>query len=127
MAEISHLEPAVITDAEKIRAMRGPEEASDLSPIEIRFEGGAALFPRADRAPDEYEFLGPVKDVTAFELFEQNITRVTLAIGRRPDADVGDDIDIDLYVADHAWRSSERPQPGSNLRGLMWLQGYLAH
>jgi len=123
-AQVAHPEPVLITDPDKIRAMRGRDRADDLSPIEIRGEGGTILLPDSKLEPDGYQFQGPVKDITAFEVFGRNISRIRITMTR--ELEPVTDIDIDLYVAERAWQSAERPQSGSDLQGLMWLQGYLA-
>lgn len=125
-AEVVRPEPILITKLETIRAMRaGTKQADDVSPIEVRMEGAAVLFPRDDYAPDEYELQGPVKMVETFEVFDKRITKLTLTVARLMDAD-DSDIDIDLFVGNHVWRTDEPPRSGIDLRGLLWLQGCLA-
>lgn len=125
-AEVAHPEPILITKPETIRAMRaGTERADDPSPIEVHMAGGATLFPRDQYAPDEYEFQGPVKRVETFELFDRHFTRLTLTVARLLEPNDAD-IDLDIYLGDHVWRSNERPLPGADVRGIFWLQGCLA-
>ena len=127
-AEVVSPQPIFITELEAIRAMRaGTAHEGDSSPIEVHMDGAALLFPRDDLGPEDYEFQGPVKEVEVFEAFGRKITRLTLTVVRLLDADEADsDIDVELFVSDHAWRSEQRPKPGVDVRGLMWLQGRLA-
>lgn len=125
-AEVAHPDPVVIDNPETIRAMRaGTDRADDTSPIEVRLNGAAVLLPRDEYAPHEYEFQGPVKAVEAFDLFGCRVMRLTITVARLLDHE-DEDVDIALYVADHVWRTNERPLVGSDVRGLMWLQGHLA-
>lgn len=125
-AEVAHPEPVLITKEDTIRAMRaGTAQADDLSPIEVRMEGAAMLFPRDDYAPDEYEFQAPVKMVETFDVFDRRMSKLTITVARLMD-DNDPDIDIELFVGDHVWRSNERPMPGADIRGVLWLQGYLS-
>lgn len=125
-AEVAHPEPVVIAKEDTIRAMRaGTAQADDLSPIEIHMEGAAILLPQDDYAPDEYEFQGPVKMIETFNVFDKAVTKLTLTVARLLDA-IDSDIDIELFVGDHVWRTDERPLPGEDVRGLLWLQGFLS-
>lgn len=125
-AEVAHPEPVTITDPAVIQSMRqGTNDPDDTSPIKILLTGGAFLFPREDYAPDEFEFQAPVKAAQPFELRGRRLVRLTVTLVRLLDR-VDEDIDIDLYVAEHVWRSNERPMPGADVQGVMWLQGYLA-
>lgn len=125
-AEVAHPKPVVITKPETIRAMRqGTERPDDLSPIEFHLEGAAMLFPHDKYAPDEYQFQSPVKAVETFDAFDTRITRLTVTVARPMESE-SDEIDIDLYVSDLMWRTSERPRPGADVGGILWLQGRLA-
>lgn len=125
-AEVVHPEPILIETPDVIRAMRaGTDRADDPSPVEVRMEGAAILFPREERAPHEYEFQAPVTAVEAFDLLGRRMVRLTVTVARLIDHE-DEDVAIDLYVSDHVWGSNERPMPGADVRGLMWLQGYLA-
>ncbi len=125
-AEVIHPEPVLITNPETIRVMRAKTDQPDsLDPIEVSMEGAAVLLPKDAYAPDEYQFQGPVKMVEAFDAFDMRIIKLRLTVARLRDTDATD-IDIDLYVSDHVWRTGERPLSGSDVRGLFWLQGHLA-
>lgn len=124
-AEVVYPEPVLITKEHTIRAMRaGTAGADDLSPIEVGMEGTAMLLPRDDYAPDEYEFHGPVKLVDTFDVFDRRMIKLTITVARLSDHN-DSDIDIELFVGDHVWRSNERPMPGADVQGLLWLQGRL--
>ncbi len=125
-AEVAHPEPVFIEKLETIRAMRaGTEREGDDSPIEVRLEGAAILFPTEKFAPDDCEFQVPVKEIETFTLGELDVTRLSVTVLRLDQLD-DEDINIDLYVPDHCWGSEERPAVGSDIKGLLWLQGYLA-
>lgn len=86
------------------------------SSINIQLAGRAFLFPREDFAPDEFEFQAPVKAVQPFERLGQRMVRLTVTLVRLLGR-VDEDIDIELYVAEHVWRSNERPMPGADRPG----------
>lgn len=127
-AEVVHPEPILITDPDAIRKLRvETSELDEITPMELQTEGAAILLPGdEEEAPDDYQFQGPVKAVETVTVFDQSITRFTATVARLPkpgDADI--DLDIELYVANHAWRTEERPVWGSDVRGYVWLQGCL--
>ena len=125
-AEVAHTEPILITKEDTIRAMRaGTAQADDLSPIEVRMDGAAMLFPQDKYAPDEYEFHAPVKMIETFDVFDRRMAKLTITVARLLEAD-DPDIDLELFVGDHVWRSNERPMPGSDVQGVLWLQGCLS-
>ena len=125
-ATVVHPQPVFIEKLETIRAVRaGTEHEGDDSPIEVRLEGAAMLFPRETYSPDDHEFQAPVKDVEIFKLGERRITRLTVTVLRLSDLD-DEDINLNLYVDEGRWDTNERPMPGADVQGLLWLQGYLS-
>ncbi len=125
-AEVAHPKPVFIEKLETIRAMRaGTEHEGDDSPIEVRLDGAAILMPRDGAGPDDHEFQAPVKDIETFALDGRRITRLTVTALRLSDLD-DEDVDLELYVDEERWGSNERPLPGADVQGLLWLQGYLA-
>lgn len=125
-AEVIEPAPVFITNPETIRAMRATsDQADDTSPIEVRLNGAAILFPRDDLAPSDYEFQVPVKEVEHFTVFDRTVTRITATVTRLTGRD-DEDVDVDFYVAAERWRRNARPLPGADIRGAVWLQGYLA-
>jgi hypothetical protein len=126
--EVTRPEPIFITNPETIRAMRmnRPVEEGDvdptidLSPIEVRMEGAAILFPREDLSPDDCEFQAPVKEIETFRMNGRDVMRLRCTVMRSEE-----DIDIELYATGEALRGT-RPQVGDDVRGMLWLQGHLA-
>lgn len=125
-AEVVHPEPVLIEKLETIRAMRAgtPNEGDD-SPIEIQLAGAAMLLPRDDALPGDHEFQGPVKEVEQFELNGRRVMRLALTMVRLLERDDAD-IDVYLYVDERRWSNDERPTPGTDIRGVFWLQGYFS-
>jgi hypothetical protein len=97
----------------------GAELAPPL-PAELRTEGAAMLLPAGEDV-DEYSIQAPVKEVEAFTLAGANMTRLRVTVARPDDTD----IDVDVYVAEDAWRTAERPVVGSDVAARLWLMGRL--
>jgi len=121
-------EPIRITEPEAVERHRrmweqvGQELAlTDDGAIEFRLEGATILLPLKGWDCDEYEFQGPVREVSSFQL-----ERWTIHAIRVPVMVVDDqEFDIILYVADTCLKGP-LPRLGDDIRGTMWLQGYLA-
>ena len=120
----AHPDPVFITDPDRIRAMRaGTDRADDESPVEIRLNGAAILIPRSDADPDDYEFQAPVLERERFDLNGRQVMRLTATVMRLSDSDR--DISIDIYVGEHGWGNDARPSVGSDVQGVLWLQGHM--
>ena len=126
--EVIKPDPIRITDPEAVERQRqiwehvGQELAlTEDGAVEFRLEGAAILLPIEGWDIDEYQFHGPVREVSSFRL-----ERWTIHAIRVPVMVVDDqDFDIILYVADTCLKGPP-PRPGDDIRGTMWLQGYLA-
>ena len=58
-------------------------------------------------------------------LGNRRITRLKVTVLRLSELDV-EDVNLEVYVDEARWESNERPMPGADVRGLLWLQGYHA-
>ena len=123
------LEPAPeqafqVTQEETIRAMRsvelGVESAAitDLSPIEIRSNGMACLFPCKGGNPDEFEFQGPVESLDVLGAWDETIYRMDITVMRDEEP-----FTIPIYAAQHVLPEGYRPKVGDDVRGRIWMQG----
>lgn len=128
-AEVVEPKPAFITDPETIRAMRSASDPSvaslpdaALEPIEIRLDGAAVLFPRPDLSPDDFEFQGPVKAIATYEFDGVPMLALTVTVARRNDRD----LDIVLHARRSTLSQGDRLRIGSDIRGILWLQGHIA-
>ena len=94
------------------------------SPLKISTAGMAAIFPRDDIGPAEYEFQGPMNNIrtTRFDGYPVHAMEVT--VKRDVEGDQAD-FDITLYGAQKVVRSGLRLEEGGDLSGLLWLQGHL--
>ncbi len=97
------------------------DAAVDTSPIEVRLQGAAILLPCEDLSPDDYNFQASVKEVESFDMDGRRVTRLRCTVLR-----LKSDIDIDLYATAAGMREGEQPRIGDDVRGALWLQGYLA-
>jgi hypothetical protein len=130
--EVCDSPPIVINDPERVRAMRRATEPqvsteeTDSEPIVIQTKGMAALFPLQDAGADDYQFQGPVKSVTELDakMLGCRTWRVRVTVARFSELS-DEDFDIDLYVTEKALESGALPKIGDDVRGILWLQGYL--
>lgn len=127
--EIVDPAPIVINDLEKagrLRTMMYKDDSSQRDthePLVFETKGMAAFLPRGDLATDDYEFQGPVKSVTEFytEMLGQQAWRVRITVSRIDDRD----FDIDLCLTRKVLGDGRLPKIGDDVRGILWLQGYL--
>lgn len=97
-------------------------DPDDPSPLEFHAEGMAMFLPLEGGLRNEYSFSGPVKSVRETEWMGLPTRVFRTTIGRHLHTDA--DIDLDIYVTPHCLKG-EPPKPGDDLRGTLWLQGYL--
>ena len=127
--EIVDPKPIVISDPEQIRRLRSMMHVSDKEqkdsrkPLVFETKGMAAFLPRGDLKPDDYEFQGQVKSVTELhtEILGQRAWRVRTTVVRLSDKD----IDIDLCLTEKVLGGHRVPKVDEDVRGILWLQGYL--
>jgi hypothetical protein len=130
--EVCDSPPIVIDDPERVRAVRRamephvPTEESDSEPIVIQTKGMASLFPLQDASADDYHFQGPVKSVTELDakMLGCRTWRLRVTVARFSELS-DEDFDIDLYVTEKVLGSGALPKIGDDVRGILWLQGYL--
>jgi hypothetical protein len=118
-------QPVIITDPVAIRAMKQAErkDEPDLSPIHIQTKGMTALIPIEKWDRDDYQFQAPVKTVAETELLGQKSWRIRATVLRS--IDDNSDIDLDIYVTEKILKEGKVPEPGDDIAGALWLQGYL--
>ena len=127
--EITHSEPITISGQDKVRRLRSamyandPEQRDSQELLVFQTKGMAALLSRDDLDPDDYEFQGPVKSVAELhaKILGQRVWRIRITINRLCDKD----FDIDLYLTEKVLGNYEMPEVGDDVRGVLWLQGYL--
>lgn len=126
--EVIKPKPILITDPAAIHNLRfGDEDSDDTEPVEISLEGAAIFMPQPNLSDDDFSFQAPVGEVEVFNVFDIRFTRMAVTLSRMSDDDGKDrDFNIDLYAAEGVWHSSARPMPGTDVSGLLWLQGRLA-
>lgn len=102
-------------------------QALDLGSRMLQLKGAAMLVHHDEADPDDYDFLAPVQSSEPAAMGPFPLTRVTVTLLRPPcEDDIDRDLVIPLYVPERCWRGEERPRPGDDLSGMLWLQGRLA-
>jgi hypothetical protein len=121
-------EPIRITDPEAVERNRRiwAEIGQELSltadgAIEFRMEGAAILLPIEEWDIDEYQFQGPVREVSSFQLHRWTVHAIRTTVMVVDD----ENFDVILYVTENCLKGP-LPKPGDDIRGTMWLQGYRA-
>jgi len=126
--EVGRPDPIRFTDPEMIERHR--EELREIGEelplaadgaLELPFDGAAILLPLQDRDIDEYEFQAPAREVVTFRCGKWTVhaIRATVMI-------VGDcEFDLIIYAPEPVLHGPV-PKPGDDIRGKVWLQGYLA-
>lgn len=96
-------------------------DAPEVSRIHTR--GMAMLMPIPEWDADDYHFRGPVKEVREIEMLGQPgwLIRATLLRNIEDEQE----LDFDIVITRKAWEGDAPPQPGHDIEGAMWLQGYL--
>lgn len=116
-------EPKVVKALRSLEADTGaPPSAADQ--IEIATKDMAVLLPMPDGERDDYGFRGRVKTVAETAVFGQKLwsARVTVArVGEHFDQD----FDLEIHATEVALDGNPPPLPGDDVKGSLWLQGYL--
>jgi len=119
---VTHPAPITIDDPEAIAKLSADFFDNPTGePIVVYTNGGSSLFPCTDTAPDEYQFQAPVRKAEAIDWNERKFLRL-----RVPLCQDYPDIEVDLYVFEDRWHTNERPMPGADIEGFLWLHGHLA-
>jgi hypothetical protein len=105
-----------------------PEIASEWpegDTIPVHTKETAGLLPVSKWDRDDYWFRGPVKSIKEMEMLDQPAWRIRATVLRNLDDDR--EIDLDIIVTRKVWGAASPPQPGDDIEGTCWLQGYLWH
>ena len=90
---------------------------------ELHLEDSAIFLPISGWDRDDYQFRGPVREVSPFgDLLGQSGWRVRVTVMRFDD----EDADLDVFVTRRAWSSDKPPEVGQDIEGTLWLQGQLS-
>lgn len=129
---IARAEPIIITDPQAVRNLRYPELLGrqfdsigelDLSPVELQVKGMTIFMQHSDGDRDDYAFRGTVKEVEETEMFGKKTWRFRTTVLR---SIVGDSaFDLDIYVTEKSLKDIRVPEVGSEIEGVLWLQGYM--
>jgi hypothetical protein len=124
ICEVITPQPMVVSDPETVRIFRSApgEDPEDISPITLQTKGLAAFFPCSKGDRDDYQFQAPVKDIKETEMLGQRLWRIRATVGRSLN---DEDLDLAIFVTEKALRGDKVPQPGDDIAGALWLQGYL--
>ena len=72
---------------------------------------------------DDYQFLGPIQDVTSFsDWLGQDGWRVEVTVICEAGIN-GEDLTLSMYITHRAWKGDTTPTIGMNIEGQLWLQG----
>lgn len=114
-----------ITDPDVIRILTGKSDRDEGAQRALRIETGglAAFYPIEGWDRNDYHFQGVVREISETDFLGQKTWQVRLTIGTSPDD--GSDVDIDVYVTRRSLKSDRLPRKGDELRGTLWIQGYL--
>ena len=94
------------------------------APERLHLRGFAALLPAQGGDIDEYEFRGPVALVETVDFATGPVYRLVVTVIRELDG--WGDLDVPILVAPGSWKGAEPPQPGQDVEGILWLQGFMA-
>jgi hypothetical protein len=90
----------------------------------ISFKGAAVLLPIEGWDRDDYQFRGTIKEVKPFPMLGQDGWLVTVCVMRYLD-ESDRELDLRILVTPLVWKESRPPRVGEDVRGALWLQGYL--
>ncbi len=99
-----------------------PVKDSDFDTLPSNGFGLAYILESSGPGPDDYNFRGPVKAIKSIEFLGRPAKCMTATLLRMNEGDV--DIDVDLYALDENIHSGENPELGSDITGVLWLQGF---
>ena len=108
-------------------SMRGEGEPSK----EISLKGASILSPRDEWDRDDYDFHAPVRQVEKVEMLGQEAWLATATVVRALDiprsqaAGSKEDFDLPILITAKAWRHDSPPEPGQDIAGTLWMQGFL--
>ena len=108
-----------------MKAWVGHEEMVHI-PEETTLRGQSFLI-RWDKFPeDTYVFRGPVIGVATFDMGKRKIVTLSIKTLRYATVDGNiADVVLPVHVDSEKWGNNERPMPGADAQGFLWLHGYL--
>jgi len=100
------------------------EDRLSTESVTVETQGMSALFDLEGRAPDNYSFRGPLKELVECpeKVFDNKIWRAVVT-AVCPD---GNELDLPIYITEEVLRGQPVPKVGEDCGGTFWLQGYLA-
>lgn len=99
-----------------------PQSPEDLEPIRINMGRLAALMPSSNGPADDAQFIGEVVHVEprALRLMDVDFWRVDTVVIR-----ADENLIVPIYVAEHLFADSWRPEVGQYVTGSLWLQTHV--
>ena len=100
-------------------------------PKELSLKGASMLVPETEWDRDDYSFRGPVRQVEKVEMLGQEAWLTTATVVRTSEipwsqaAGSGEDFDLPILITAKAWRHDSPPEPGQDIAGTLWMQGFL--
>lgn len=103
-------------------------------PQELSLQGAAIMFPVDEWDRHDYRFRAPVQHVEEVEMLDQKAWLVTARIaqfhgmlessdGSAPEG--REWFDLPIVVTAKAWDHDSPPEVGQDVKGTLWMQGYL--
>lgn len=109
-------------EMEKRRRLdEGISLAEAAKPVLLVLSGMAAFLPRSGEYCDDAEFGGVIEKVESFQHADKTIYRLEIVVIRHDD----EDFRLPVFVSEAAL-DGYIPRLGEDVRGVMWVQGYLA-
>lgn len=97
---------------------KSPEEAA--KPVKLMLSGMSAFFPRSGDECDDAEFAGVIDDIQSFQHGEIAMYRLEVVVLRPGD----ESFRLPIFVSEVVLNGYV-PRLGEDVRGLMWVQGYV--
>ena len=102
----------------KIREEPSFDNKGQIEPVVFDLSNLVAYLPRHDDDPDDAEFQSPIINVEKLSAFQTDFHKFKIYLFRDPD------IVVNLYTKESFFE--RKPTNEDSLRGVIWLQGYLA-
>jgi hypothetical protein len=93
------------------------DEQGNVKPVVFDLSNLVSFFPRTDYS-DDAEFQSPINSIETVNAFDNEFYVINITVFRDPD------VCIDLYAKTSFF--NHKPNINEPLRGVIWLQGYLA-
>ncbi len=112
----------VMENLRKAAARSGDDPAEVAN--RISFKGAAILLPIENWDRDDYQFRGTIKEVKPFPMLGQDGWLLTVCVLRNLDRS-DRELNLGILVTPRVWKEPRPPSIGEDVRGALWLQGYL--